>query len=36
LLTCADARLLAAKRAGRGRCIGSEASSSMQVRLTAG
>jgi two-component system, cell cycle response regulator len=24
LLTCADARLLAAKRAGRGRCIGSE------------
>jgi diguanylate cyclase (GGDEF)-like protein len=33
LLTCADARLLAAKRAGRGRCIGSEASSSMlQVR----
>jgi two-component system cell cycle response regulator len=37
LLTCADARLLAAKRAGRGRCIGSEASSSVQqVRLTAG
>jgi diguanylate cyclase (GGDEF)-like protein len=37
LLTCADARLLAAKRAGRGRCIGSEAPSSMQqVRLTAG
>ena len=36
LLTCADARLLAAKRAGRGRCIGAEASSSMQhVRLTA-
>ena len=26
LLTCADARLLAAKRAGRGRCIGSESS----------
>jgi two-component system, cell cycle response regulator len=24
LLTCADARLLAAKRAGRGRCVGSE------------
>ncbi len=24
LLTCADARLLAAKRAGRGRCIGAE------------
>jgi len=37
LLTCADARLLAAKRAGRGRCIGSEASASMlQVRLTVG
>jgi two-component system cell cycle response regulator len=33
LLTCADARLLAAKRAGRGRCIGSEMASSMlQVR----
>jgi two-component system, cell cycle response regulator len=29
LLTCADARLLAAKRAGRGRCIGSGSSSSM-------
>jgi diguanylate cyclase (GGDEF)-like protein len=25
LLTCADTRLLAAKRAGRGRCIGIEA-----------
>jgi diguanylate cyclase (GGDEF)-like protein len=24
LLTCADARLLAAKRGGRGRCVGSE------------
>jgi diguanylate cyclase (GGDEF)-like protein len=37
LLTCADARLLAAKRTGRGRCIGSESSSSMlQVRLTTG
>ena len=24
LLTCADNRLLAAKRAGRGQCIGSE------------
>jgi diguanylate cyclase (GGDEF)-like protein len=37
LVTCADARLLAAKRAGRGRCVGSESSSSMlQVRLTAG
>ena len=38
LVTCADARLLAAKRAGRARCIGwSESSSSMlQVRLTAG
>jgi PleD family two-component response regulator len=33
LLTCADARLLLAKRAGRGRCIGSESSSPMlQVR----
>jgi diguanylate cyclase (GGDEF)-like protein len=37
LLTCADARLLAAKRAGRGRCIGSEPSSStVQVRVTTG
>jgi diguanylate cyclase (GGDEF)-like protein len=37
LVTCADARLLAAKRAGRARCIGSESPSSMlQVRLTAG
>ena len=37
LVTCADARLLAAKRAGRGRCIGSESPSSLlQVRLTVG
>jgi len=37
LLTCADARLLLAKRAGRGRCIGSEPSSPMlQVRQTTG
>jgi diguanylate cyclase (GGDEF)-like protein len=34
LLTCADARLLAAKRAGRGRCIGSEPMP--RVRLTTG
>ena len=34
LVTCADARLLAAKRAGRGRCTGSESSSSiLQVRV---
>jgi diguanylate cyclase (GGDEF)-like protein len=37
LLTCADARLLAAKRAGRGRCIGSRSSSStLQARVTTG
>jgi two-component system cell cycle response regulator len=34
LLTCADARLLAAKRAGRGRCIGSD-SSSRSIELPA-
>ena len=31
LLTCADGRLLVAKRAGRGRCIASEPSSSRVV-----
>jgi diguanylate cyclase (GGDEF)-like protein len=37
LLTCADERLLAAKRAGRGRCIGAEPPSSRpRVRLTTG
>jgi diguanylate cyclase (GGDEF)-like protein len=31
LLTCADHRLFAAKRAGRGRCIGSEAAAEVPV-----
>ena len=35
LLSCADARLLAAKRAGRGRCIGDDAAGEAQSIVAA-